>query len=165
MTLTSPTTFHPVIHTTTIMRAYYYDNIPSDQRLPHDCIPSRPVSAKAIEQLGIKFWHIPVDGYESKVDAIANERGYKNRELTDVSKEGLGEVSHSGKGYSTMDLAHLWLNDRYTKRKSSLTFTSTSDNFFLLHSSECTVNFRHMHEEEEIRYVISGSGFFDVRGM
>jgi ARD/ARD' family len=36
--------------------------------------------------------------------------------------------------------------------------------FFLLNYPECTVNFRHMHEEEEIRYVISGSGFFDVRG-
>ena len=77
------------------MRAYYFDNLPGDQRLPHDCIPSRPVSAEAIESLNIKFWHIPLDGYETKVNAIAEERGYKHRELTDVSKEGLGEVSYS----------------------------------------------------------------------
>jgi 1,2-dihydroxy-3-keto-5-methylthiopentene dioxygenase len=77
------------------MRAYYFDNLPGDQRLPHDYIPSRPVSAEALEVLDIKFWHIPVDEYESKVDAIATERGYTNRELTDVSKEGLGDVSYS----------------------------------------------------------------------
>jgi 1,2-dihydroxy-3-keto-5-methylthiopentene dioxygenase len=75
------------------MRAYFYDNLPGDQRLPHDYIPSRPVSTEDLESLNIKHWHIPVDEYESKVDAIANERGYKHRELTDVSKEGLGKVS------------------------------------------------------------------------
>ena len=74
------------------MRAYYFDNLPGDQRLPHDCVPSRPVSAEVLEAHDIKFWHIPFDEYESKVNAIAEERGYTNRELTDVSKEGLGEV-------------------------------------------------------------------------
>ena len=75
------------------MRAYYYDNIPGDQRLPHDCIPSRPVSSQTLEVLGIKYWNIPVEGHEPKIDEIAKERDYKNRDYCDVSEEGFGEVS------------------------------------------------------------------------
>ena len=75
------------------MRAYYYDNIPGDQRLPHDYIPSRPVSAETLDAINVKFWNIPVEGHESKIDAIAKERGYKNRDFINCSKEGLGEVS------------------------------------------------------------------------
>ena len=77
------------------MRAYYFDNLPGDQRLSHDYIPSRPVSFEALEALNIKFWHIPLNEYETKVDAIATERGYTHREITDVSKEGFGDVSYS----------------------------------------------------------------------
>ena len=77
------------------MRAYYYDNIPGDQRLPHDCIPSRPVSAEALDAINVKFWSIPVEGHESKINAIAAENGYKNRDLINCSREGLGEVSVS----------------------------------------------------------------------
>jgi len=76
------------------MRAYYFYNFPGDQRLPHDYIPSRQVSFEALEALNIKFWHIPLNEYETKVDEIATERGYIYRELTDVSKEGFGDVSY-----------------------------------------------------------------------
>ncbi|KAJ3502966.1 hypothetical protein NLJ89_g8647 [Agrocybe chaxingu] len=106
------------------MRAYYYDNIPGDQRLPHDYVPSRPVSGETLEKIGVKYWNIPVEGYEAKVDALAKERGYKNRDTINVSKEGLGDIYE-------------------TKIKT----------FFE----------EHMHEDEEIRYILSGSGFFDVR--
>jgi 1,2-dihydroxy-3-keto-5-methylthiopentene dioxygenase len=74
------------------MRAYYYDNLPGDQRLPHDYIPSRPVSEETLSGLNVKFWNIPLEGYESKVDAVAKERGYKNRDTINVSKEGFGDV-------------------------------------------------------------------------
>jgi 1,2-dihydroxy-3-keto-5-methylthiopentene dioxygenase len=77
------------------MRAYYYDNIPGDQRLPHDHIPSHPVSAETLDAIKVKFWTIPVEGYESKINEIAKERGYKNRDLINCSKKGLGEVSDS----------------------------------------------------------------------
>lgn len=77
------------------MRAYYYDNVPGDQRLPHDYNPSRPVAQELLAALNVKFWSIPVEGYESKVDDLAKERGYKNRDMINVSKEGLGEVGRS----------------------------------------------------------------------
>ncbi|OBT58462.1 1,2-dihydroxy-3-keto-5-methylthiopentene dioxygenase [Pseudogymnoascus sp. 24MN13] len=72
------------------MRAYWYDNLPGDQREPDD-------SGRELEQ----------------VDALASERSYKNRDVYE------------------------------TKVKS----------FFA----------EHMHEDEEIRYIRDGKGYFDVR--
>ena len=77
------------------MRAYYFDNLPGDQRLPHDYVPSRPVPSEKLKSLNISFWSIPVEGHEPRVDAVAQERGYKNRDTIDVSKAGLGDVSES----------------------------------------------------------------------
>jgi 1,2-dihydroxy-3-keto-5-methylthiopentene dioxygenase len=74
------------------MRAYYYDNLPEDQRLPHEYVPSRAVSEETLKKLGISYWQIPVEGHEPKVDAVARERGYKNRDLINVSKAGMGDV-------------------------------------------------------------------------
>ncbi|KAJ7766190.1 Acireductone dioxygenase ARD family [Mycena metata] len=106
------------------MRAYYFDNVPGDQRLPHDYVPSRPVAPHVLKALNVLSWTIPVEGYEDSVNAIAKERGYKNRDTIDVSKEGMGEI-----------------------------YESKIKGFFE----------EHMHEDEEIRYILSGSGFFDVR--
>jgi 1,2-dihydroxy-3-keto-5-methylthiopentene dioxygenase len=75
------------------MRAYYFDNLPGDQRLPHDCIPSRPVSIEHLKTLNVETFHIPLsDGYQEKVDDMAAERKYKNRDVINISREGLGEV-------------------------------------------------------------------------
>lgn len=74
------------------MRSYYYDNLPGDQRLAHDYIPTRPVSLATLEALCVKYWSIPVEGYEKEIDAIAAANGYKNRDTINVSKEGLGDV-------------------------------------------------------------------------
>ncbi|KAJ7189191.1 Acireductone dioxygenase ARD family [Mycena filopes] len=106
------------------MRAYYFDNVPGDQRLPHDYVPSHPVAPDTLKALNVLAWTIPVEGYENSVNAIAKERGYKNRDTIDVSKEGMGDIYE-------------------TKIKG----------FFE----------EHMHEDEEIRFILSGSGFFDVR--
>ncbi|EKM74747.1 hypothetical protein AGABI1DRAFT_116763 [Agaricus bisporus var. burnettii JB137-S8] len=106
------------------MRAYYYDNLPGDQRLPHDCVPSKPVSKETLDSINVKYWTIPVEGYETKIDAIAKERNYKNRDQINVSKAAMGDI-----------------------------YEEKLKGFFA----------EHMHEDEEIRYILEGNGFFDVR--
>ncbi|KAI9456043.1 1,2-dihydroxy-3-keto-5-methylthiopentene dioxygenase [Lactarius psammicola] len=109
------------------MRAYYFDNLPGDQRLQHDS--GRPIDPEHLRKLGVLYWTIPLDtagGYEAEIDRIAEQQGYKNRDTINCTKEGLGDLYES-------------------KLKS----------FFD----------EHMHEDEEIRYILSGSGFFDVREL
>lgn len=74
------------------MRAYYYDNLPGDQRLDHDS--GRPVDPDYLRKLGLLLWHIPLDDsgeWESEVDKVAEQQGCKTRENMDVTKEGLGD--------------------------------------------------------------------------
>lgn len=74
-----------------------------------------------MKKLGVLYFHL--DTIE-KVNDLAAERGYKNRDEIKVSPETMGEAYE-------------------TKVKS----------FF----SE------HLHEDEEIRYIRGGQGYFDVR--
>jgi len=108
------------------MRAYYFDNIPGDQRLEHDS--GKPVDPDYLRKLGLFLKNIPLDtedGWEPEINKIAEERGCQNRDNMDVTKEGLGDQ------FETM------LDKYFTKW--------------------------HMHDEEEIRYILSGYGFWDVR--
>ncbi|CEQ42711.1 SPOSA6832_04549, partial [Sporobolomyces salmonicolor] len=101
------------------MKAYYYDDIPGDQRLPHHS--GEDVSIQVLKQLGVlPYPGIDLDG----VEAIAKERKYKNRDEINVSKEGMGEI-----------------------------YEEKIKGFFR----------EHLHEDEEIRYIKDGSGYFDVR--
>ncbi|KAH7882081.1 1,2-dihydroxy-3-keto-5-methylthiopentene dioxygenase [Phlebopus sp. FC_14] len=106
------------------MRAYYFDGLPGDQRLLHDS--GKPVGDEVLKSIGVLHWHIPVSptGEHEEIDAVAKERGYRNRDVIAITKEGLGDLYES-------------------KLKS----------FYE----------EHMHEDEEIRYILDGSGFFDVR--
>lgn len=101
------------------MKAYLYDNAPGDQRLPHNS--GTPIAAPALAKLGVVYHHMAA---LADVDALAAQRGYKNRDEVKVSPATMGDAYE-------------------TKVKS----------FF----SE------HLHEDEEIRYIRDGKGYFDVR--
>ena len=101
------------------MKAYWFDNLPGDQREPHDS--GRTVSPETLQKLGIIYKHCPT---VADVDAIASERSYKNRDEITVSPETMGEV-----------------------------YEDKVKTFF----------HEHLHEDEEIRYILNGAGYFDVR--
>ncbi len=74
------------------MRAYYCDNFTTDQRLAHDSGLS--VELDHLRKVGLTLWTVPLDtegGWEPVIDKIANEHGWDNRDVMDVTKEGLGD--------------------------------------------------------------------------
>ncbi|OQE19217.1 hypothetical protein PENFLA_c019G07124 [Penicillium flavigenum] len=119
------------------MKAYWYDNVEvntsqlgriqlskhfkGDQREQHDS--GRTVSEEKLASLGVLYKHCPTIG---DVDAIAAERGYRNRDEVCVSPATMGAI--------------------YEEKVKSF-FTE------------------HLHEDEEIRYILDGEGYFDVRGQ
>lgn len=78
------------------MRAYYFDDIPGDQRLAHDS--GKSVSPELLKKLNVLYWTIPIDeegAWEGKINEVARERDYKNRDTINVTKEGLGDAYES----------------------------------------------------------------------
>jgi 1,2-dihydroxy-3-keto-5-methylthiopentene dioxygenase len=71
------------------MRAYYFDNIPGDQRLHHDS--GRAIDLEYLDRLGLILRTIPLDTWEAEIDKIAEQRGAPIRDIMDVTKEGLGD--------------------------------------------------------------------------
>ncbi|KAI0480795.1 Acireductone dioxygenase ARD family [Xylariaceae sp. FL0804] len=101
------------------MRAYYYDNLEGDQRLPHDS--GNEVDQAGLEKLGVLYYRLPA---LAGVDELAARRGYRNRDEIVVSPEKMGD-KYEGMVRKFFD--------------------------------------EHLHEDEEIRYVRGGQGYFDVR--
>lgn len=102
------------------MKAYWYDNQPGDQRLPHDS--GREVSPSYLSNLGIMHYNYPTSDL-SPVNELAKSRDYKNRDEITISPTTLPNYE---------DKVKMFFNE-------------------------------HLHEDEEIRYILDGGGFFDVR--
>ncbi|KAF2810982.1 1,2-dihydroxy-3-keto-5-methylthiopentene dioxygenase [Mytilinidion resinicola] len=101
------------------MKAYWFDNLPGDQREPHDS--GRVVSPDYLSKLGILHFNY---SSEDDVNALAASRHYKNRDTITISPTTMGAA-----------------------------YEEKVRNFF----------HEHLHEDEEIRYILDGGGYFDVR--
>lgn len=110
------------IHSSPMVKIYYYQEDDSPMTAPHDS--GEPVSVAQLEKLGVFYKYI--DSLEA-VDELAAERNYKNRDNI------------------TLDVATFPNGEEALNEKLKVFFTE------------------HIHEDEEIRYIIDGKGYFDVR--
>ncbi|KAF8335359.1 Acireductone dioxygenase ARD family [Cantharellus anzutake] len=112
------------------MKAYWFNEESfaqnPDQKLAHAYSPDRPVTLETLRISGVLYWSVSPQNWEPEIDRIAAENGYKNRDVINVTKEGLGDLYEA---------------------KLKIFFEE------------------HLHEDEEIRFILSGSGFFDVREL
>ena len=98
------------------MRAYYFDNIEGDQRLPHDS--GRAVTAEQLRKIGVLHWTLNAAD-DNAVNEIAQQRGYKNRDQINVSKAGLGDLYETKiKGFFEEWVARFWFDVRMSAEYS-----------------------------------------------
>ena len=76
------------------MRAYYFDDVLSDQRLPHIASDAPAVDDATLKAIGLLHWSIPIDAmgqWEKEIDKVAREREYKNRDIVESSRALMGQ--------------------------------------------------------------------------
>lgn len=128
------------------MRAYYYDNGAGSPGQLHDS--GTEVDTSKLNAIGVLYWSIPVDAegkWQETIDTVARERAYKNRDVIESSRATLGEKYDNA-------MAMVWKECVYDHIKE------------IAASSFIVLTIRHMHDDEEIRYALGGSAFFDMRG-
>ena len=104
---------------------YMDDDVSTDQRLEHRCVPNKPCPPEKLQSLGVLYWKMDPSAYpeDPKLKAIRKVRGYSYEDTINVSPETLPGYDEKIKAFYE----------------------------------------EHIHTDEEIRYVLDGSGYFDVR--
>jgi 1,2-dihydroxy-3-keto-5-methylthiopentene dioxygenase len=117
---------------------YIVEGEVEDQKKENRQDPNAKVPVEAMRKLGIKYWKMDAEKYEYPVKAIPWDP-------KDAADPRLKEI-RDDRGYSYADII--------TIHPDHLPgFEDKVKSFFE----------EHIHDAEEIRYIIDGSGFFDVR--
>eukprot|EP00731_Ephydatia_muelleri_P010453 Em0005g1039a len=74
-----------------MVKAWYMDNAPDDQRLPHRPEGAPDLSLELLASLGVLYWKIDVDrcDEEGLLAKIKKDRGYTYQDIVEVCPEKL----------------------------------------------------------------------------
>lgn len=112
----------------------------TNQKLPNKFEPNRPADAALLRRLGTQFWKLPPDEFEYPVKCVP----WDPKESPDPKLAAIRD--QRGFNYADILTIHPDHLPGYEDKVKS---------FFE----------EHIHDAEEIRYIIKGSGYFDVRDL
>ncbi|XP_052190111.1 acireductone dioxygenase 2-like isoform X2 [Diospyros lotus] len=158
-----------------IIQAWYMDDSNEDQRLPHHRNPEEYVTLDQLAELGVLSWRLDADNYETdeELKKILQARGYSYMVCRASLYQSIVHLSLSL--FFSINLC----DSRYIDCvpiaciiRSKLKPQALVQDMIevcpekLPNYEEKIKNFfeEHLHTDEEIRYCIAGSGYFDVRG-
>ncbi|KAJ3320789.1 1,2-dihydroxy-3-keto-5-methylthiopentene dioxygenase [Boothiomyces sp. JEL0866] len=72
-----------------MVQAWYYNETAEDPRALHQFTPNQKVSLDQLKKLGVLYWQFNPDTELEKVNELAKERHYANRDEVDISREKL----------------------------------------------------------------------------
>eukprot|EP00755_Sulcionema_specki_P019303 Sspe_Gene.69099::Locus_40726_Transcript_1_3_Confidence_0.500_Length_847::g.69099::m.69099/K08967/mtnD, mtnZ, ADI1; 1,2-dihydroxy-3-keto-5-methylthiopentene dioxygenase len=121
------------------IEAWYMCDDIEDQKAENRCEPNQPVSLDHLQALGVRSWHLPPAGYEYPAKAFPYEAE------KDKADPALMKVREEN-GMTYADI-----------------ITITPEALPGYHEKLKSFFEEHLHEDDEIRYILSGSGYFDVR--
>eukprot|EP00736_Rhodelphis_marinus_P010403 Rmarinus@m.3205 len=119
------------------MRAWFMDDKDDDQRLPHLRDENAYVSEEYLAKLGVLYW---------KVDTDNGVKLHENEKECDLIEGSLLKKIRDERDYKNYDVI--------TCSKEKLPCYEEKLKMFFT---------EHIHEDEEIRCVLDGSGYFDIR--
>ncbi|XP_048830367.1 acireductone dioxygenase [Brienomyrus brachyistius] len=107
------------------MEAWFMDDSDSDPRLPHKKEPNEPVSPEELKELGVFYWKLNADIYETdpELQKIRDEQGYSYMDIITIQRDKLPNYEEKLKTFYE----------------------------------------EHLHLDDEIRYILDGRAYFDVR--
>eukprot|EP00928_Gymnodinium_smaydae_P072506 TRINITY_DN55859_c0_g1_i1.p1 TRINITY_DN55859_c0_g1~~TRINITY_DN55859_c0_g1_i1.p1 ORF type:complete len:644 (+),score=148.99 TRINITY_DN55859_c0_g1_i1:63-1994(+) len=123
------------------LHAWYMQDNVTDQKAPNRREPNVPASPELLETLGVKHWHCPPDAFNYPAKALPFEpqENQKDPKLQQLRAEW-------GMNYADIITITPELLPDY-ENKLKIFFEE------------------HIHTDDEIRYILDGSGYFDVRDL
>ncbi|XP_077885874.1 acireductone dioxygenase isoform X1 [Ictidomys tridecemlineatus] len=144
-----------------MVQAWYMDESADDPRLPHRPEPGRAVGLEQLRGLGVLYWKLDADKYENdpELEKIRRERNYSWMDIITICKDKLPNYEEK-----------LWNQCANICKTAGPGLSTAGESAVLGHwafppmSMEIKVFYQeHLHLDEEIRYILEGSGYFDVR--
>ncbi|XP_047013758.1 acireductone dioxygenase isoform X2 [Ictalurus punctatus] len=137
-----------------VLEAWYMDESTEDKRLPHKLHPNHPVSLQELQDVGVWYWkscnsihpsRLFYTGSQGSLEPIPGESGHKlNADIYEHDPE-LQKIREE-KGYSYMDIIDVHPDKLPDYEDKLKTFYE-----------------EHLHLDDEIRYILDGRAYFDVR--